>query len=256
MTREEAIKALNEYGTLFPSDKIEAIDIAIEALKQVTGKLNNPDDSLLTADSEACKEQKSKLDLISRAETVKRLLLFKQSRAKSVSRYDMGFVDGLSHAINILDLVPLVYIPSINIIDLAPSADRPSDEEDQLKFYYVESVDDYWIGMRIDNFYYADWHEGLGFVWSRSKHLPRGEHIVDENTLWKEHTYPSEPIEIFFTKWIVGFVKKYFAYRPKGDWINENGTYYANCSKCGYQMDTHQERGYFRYCPNCGSRMK
>lgn len=54
-------------------------------------------------------------DLISRADAVKRLLLFKQSRAKSVSRYDIGLEDGLSHAINILDLVPLVYIPSINI---------------------------------------------------------------------------------------------------------------------------------------------
>ena len=33
MTREEAIKALEEYGTLFPSDKIEAIDKAVEALQ-------------------------------------------------------------------------------------------------------------------------------------------------------------------------------------------------------------------------------
>lgn len=33
MTREEAIKALNEYGTLFPSDKSEAIDIAIMAIE-------------------------------------------------------------------------------------------------------------------------------------------------------------------------------------------------------------------------------
>lgn len=33
MTKAEAIEALNEYGTLFPSDKIEAIDIAIEALE-------------------------------------------------------------------------------------------------------------------------------------------------------------------------------------------------------------------------------
>lgn len=41
--------------------------------------------------------------------------------------------------------------------------------------------------------------------------------------------------------------------RHKGEWIDEDGTYYANCSKCGYQMDTHQERGYFRFCPNCGS---
>ena len=98
------------------------------------------------------------------------------------------------------------------------TVDRPRDEEDQLKFYYVESIDDYWIGMEIDNFYYADWHEGLGFVWSKSRYLPWGEHIVDENTLWKEHTYPSEPIVISFTKWIVGFVKKYFADRPRGEW--------------------------------------
>lgn len=33
MTREEAIEILCEYGTLFPSDKIEAIDKAVEALK-------------------------------------------------------------------------------------------------------------------------------------------------------------------------------------------------------------------------------
>ena len=135
------------------------------------------------------------------------------------------------------------------------SADRPSDEEDQLKFYYVESIDDYWIGMRIDNCYYADWQEGLGFVWSKSRYLPWGEHITDKTTLWKEHTYPSEPVEMPFTDWIVGFVKKCFADRPKGKWIDENGTYYANCSMCGYQMDTHQERGYFRYCPNCGAKM-
>lgn len=43
--------------------------------------------------------------------------------------------------------------------------------------------------------------------------------------------------------------------RPRGEWVDEDGTYYANCSKCGYQMDTHQERGYFRYCPNCGADM-
>lgn len=34
MTREEAIKALNEYGVLFPSDVEEAIDMAMEALKK------------------------------------------------------------------------------------------------------------------------------------------------------------------------------------------------------------------------------
>lgn len=72
MTREEAIRIIetvfqDEYVyKYYDSITHQALDMAIEALKQVTGKLNNPDDSLLTADSEACKEQKSKLDLISR----------------------------------------------------------------------------------------------------------------------------------------------------------------------------------------------
>lgn len=97
-------------------------------------------------------------------------------------------------------------------IDMAIEALRTKmEDEKELKFYYVESIDDYWIGRRVDNFYYANWHNGLGFIWSHSRYLPWGEHIVDENTLWKEHTYPSEPIEIPFTEWIVGFVKKYFA---------------------------------------------
>lgn len=57
------------------SEEHEALDMAIEALKQVTGKLNNPDDSLLTTDPEARKEQKSKLDLISRAEAIEAVRL-------------------------------------------------------------------------------------------------------------------------------------------------------------------------------------
>lgn len=49
-------------------DRIKALPSA----EQVTGKLKNPDDSLLTADSEACKEQKSKLDLISRQDAIRK----------------------------------------------------------------------------------------------------------------------------------------------------------------------------------------
>ena len=140
-------------------------------------------------------------------------------------------------------------IPTIKSL---PSADRPTDEEDQLKFYYVESIDDYWIGQRLDNFYYADWHKGLGFVWSKSRYLPWGEHIVDENTLWKEHTYPSEPVEIPFTDWIDGVVQKYFAEPKTGEWVRAHvgtiaeGYYCSRCGKHGYQTD---------FCPNCGAKM-
>lgn len=71
LTREEAIQDLEAIKSFerYARGRL-ALDVAIEALKQVTGKLNNHDDSLLTADSEACKEQKSKLDLISRAEAI------------------------------------------------------------------------------------------------------------------------------------------------------------------------------------------
>lgn len=83
MTREEAIQICKEVRhclwiadeqkttTIWDKGAVsEAMLMAIEALKQVIGKLNNPDDSLLTADSEACKEQKSKLDLISRQDAI------------------------------------------------------------------------------------------------------------------------------------------------------------------------------------------
>jgi hypothetical protein len=95
-----------------------------------------------------------------------------------------------------------------------------SDDENELKFYYVESIDDYWIGQRLGNFYYAKWDEYLGFVWSTSRYLPWGKHIVDKTTLWKKYTYPSEPVEIPFIEWIVGFMKKY-SYRTVKKEIEE-----------------------------------
>ena len=82
--------------------------------------------------------------------------------------------------------------------------------KDIYKFYYCESEDDYYIGKRMDAFYYAKYNPQLrDFVWCMSKYLPWREHIVDENTLWKEHTYPSEPVEISFLEWIRGFIRKY-----------------------------------------------
>lgn len=47
--------------------------------------------------------------------------------------------------------------------------------------------------------------------------------------------------------------------KPHGEWIDyqdEKYSYLANCSKCGYQMDTHEEHGYFNFCPNCGADMR
>lgn len=85
------------------------------------------------------------------------------------------------------------------------------NEEDILKLYYCESLDEYYIGKRCGNFYYAKveiYSDGdicLHYKWSR--YLPWGKHIVDETTKWKEFTYPSEPKEISFEKWLKGFIQ-------------------------------------------------
>ena len=68
--RIELMRQIAEFGREIPKDQVIGViarqeAVGVETLKQVTGqvvgKLNNPDDSLLTADPEACKEQKSKL---------------------------------------------------------------------------------------------------------------------------------------------------------------------------------------------------
>ena len=49
--------------------------------------------------------------------------------------------------------------------------------------------------------------------------------------------------------------------RKEGRWIDTDyinlqlDTYLASCSECGYQMNVHNNRGYFKYCPNCGAKM-
>ena len=43
-----------------------------------------------------------------------------------------------------------------------------------------------------------------------------------------------------------------------GKWIDEDpafAEYFANCSVCCYEIDVHNERGYFNFCPNCGAKM-
>lgn len=94
-------------------------------------------------------------------------------------------------------------------IDAMPIT-KVQKEEDVYKFYYCKDTNDYYIGKRLDNFYYAKYDSVLkDFVWFMSRYLPWGEHVVNENTLWKEHTFPSEPVEIDFLEWFRGFIKKH-----------------------------------------------
>lgn len=85
-------------------------------------------------------------------------------------------------------------------------------EEDVLKFYYCESRDKYYVGKRLDTMYYAEvmiYPNGeVCLSYQMSRYLPWGEHVVDESSAWKEHTYPTEPKEIPFTEWLKGFLKQ------------------------------------------------
>ena len=92
-------------------------------------------------------------------------------------------------------------------IGMLEELQKVEKEENILKFYYCDSEDSYLVGLRIGNFYYAHYGDG-SWVFHMSRYLPFGKHVVDERSLWKEHTYPSEPREINFSEWLKGFVEK------------------------------------------------
>lgn len=132
------------------------------------------------------------------------------------------------------------------------------NEEDILKFYYVESLDEYWIGQRCGTRYYGKW-TGNCFTFTHSRYLPWGEHVVAPDTLWKEHTYPSEPKEIPFNEWLQGFLKKECPpvepQRPKGEW-NRLSHDTFHCILCGRTFIVMQGGDAMNYCPNCSADMK
>ena len=100
------------------------------------------------------------------------------------------------------------------------------NEEDILKFYYCESEDDYYIGQRVQNMYYARYADGV-FTWFMSRHLPWGKRVTAPETAWKEYTYPTEPKEISFMEWIEGFISKHMNDRwiPVEERLPEVGEY-------------------------------
>ena len=136
-------------------------------------------------------------------------------------------------------------------------------EEDVLKFYYCESKDDYYIGKRVGNFYYARYVE-TGFEWFMSRYLPWGEHVIAPNTVWKEYTYPSEPKEIPFFEWLQGFIKRYCGGTVKEcrEAVEKQRSkileFYGSredgkllCQNCGEDLWDLRECG-FNNCPYCG----
>ena len=120
---------------------------------------------------------------------------------------------------------------------------KAEKEEDILKFYYCDSEDGYLVGLRIGNFYYAHHIDGR-WVFDMSRHLPWGEHVVDDTSAWKEHTYPSEPREINFSDWLNGFINK------------ECGGTLEECRAAVEKQNAKKPKEYedkFYGCPVCGN---
>lgn len=101
MTREEAIKELELIAKITMwNDRREAVEMAIEALEVKNCNIKTQNDGKVECFTDS--------DLISRGKAIQELLSFRDSRAKGVSVYDLGFVDGINHSINMIDLVPSV----------------------------------------------------------------------------------------------------------------------------------------------------
>ena len=145
-------------------------------------------------------------------------------------------------------------------------------EEDILKFYYCESEDDYYLGQRVENKYYARYGK-TGFTWFMSRYLPWGEHVIAPNTLWKEYTYPSEPKEIPFFEWLQGFLKKYCGgtveecrkamekQKPKelvyeSDSVFSNGFSHYRIGRCPMCDRYYNSNDEVNYCSKCGQAIQ
>ena len=150
---------------------------------------------------------------------------------------------------------------------------KAEKEEDILKFYYCDSEDSYLVGLRIGNFYYAHYIDGR-WVFDMSRHLPWGEHVVDDTSAWKEHTYPSEPKEINFSEWLNGFINKECGGTPeecraavekqKAKKPKEYEDKFYACATCGnvllhkwekYPTKLMDKKNGLPYCLGCGQRI-
>ena len=199
MTREEAIWWVNH---LFEIRNLPPVN-----QKQITSKLENAENATSKGEESTMSQPKSKLDCISRQQAVEAVTNTIREKFSLADWYEQLVETGLEIE---------------NLIEsLSPVTPTEQNEEDILKFYYVESLDEYWIGQRCGTRYYGKW-TGNCFTFGYSRYLPWGEHVVAPDTLWKEHTYPSEPKEIPFNEWLQGFLEKECQTERTGEWIEHD----------------------------------
>ena len=130
-------------------------------------------------------------------EVINGLLFFKEKLYNGIFRDRISCFDDA-----IKDIEQLQKYREIGTVEELKKAVK---EEDVLKFYYCESEEDYYIGKRAGNFYYARYGK-TGFEWFMSRYLP-----------WGKEGYPTEPMEISCFDWLCGFFEKYINHTERSE---------------------------------------
>ena len=214
----------------------------LPSAEQVTSKLKNPCDSLLTEDKDDSKEQKSKLDLISRADAIEALChncaYYTDAQCKTDSGYwcESGAM----------------------IMEDIPSADRPTEDYSDLpdipRAYYEKIVGNmsHEINMLKQQLEDRPTHDCTDLVqWLL-------EATMDEED-WRESADANgqvicrklKKLGVLDTK-DGYYIRTPLAYddRPSGEWVQEEHKDYK-CSICGTEQWDNTS-----YCPSCGARME
>ena len=195
--------------------------------EQVTGKLKNPDDSLLTADSEACKEQKSKLDLIRRQDAI----------------------DAIARDIPFITFTEDPKRTAQRIIGTVSSAETPTASE---KHQLLEETS---TNTSTDLISRQDATDAFGLSEKTRKY--GGDHSGYNTMMLYEiqdvlESLPSAPDSRQRGGW-VRLEREENVYDLHG--VPTWGVNYM-CDKCGFITTAIQDHfGQYRWCPSCGARM-
>ena len=229
---------------------------ALPSAKQVTSKLKKPCDSLLTDDNDDSKEQKSKLDLISREDALQCKPEFLNPNPNdNPNNYPIGWNDAIK-----------AWYAEINAL---PSADAVSREfyEEAVKANHglakelceLKASSDRPTVIRSKCFLSAEdfkkWAKRIREENPNAIVIPCDAEVVSTDAVnrdvYNKRTQADEEIIDSYRK---EFQKALSADRPSGEWIDvhEDGHswFVAKCSQCGKTNRINN------YCPSCGAFMK
>lgn len=183
ISRDDAIRELNGACSTWEDDaKVQEIVMAIPSAEQVAGKLNNPCDSLLKADSDECKEQKSKLDLISRADAIEAVTDIQDG---SGQRYYL--------AVSLVDKIrslPSADAVSREVYDKRTQADERIIDSYRREFSEVASAE------AEDRLYIKIYADDEPSVKAEKLYQICGETQNREVTEWLKEYFPAEAVQI------------------------------------------------------------